>query len=127
MEKVLAEILERLEMVERRLSRLERCYEGEGGRVRARKELTPALVKVLAVIKQNSGIGDPKMIADKLDIPRNIASIYLNRLTSMGFLDKKTNPDPRIKARYIYELREEKLDERVKELMEVVENAYKRS
>jgi len=121
---VINEILERLDKIEYRLSKLERYYEKnhEPYSTCSQKKLTPALVRVLAVIKENRGIGDPKTVADKLDIPRNIASVYLNRLASMGFLYKKTNADPRIKARYVYEMRRESIDEKLRELMEAVKN-----
>ena len=126
--RVISEILKRLDKIEYRLSKLEKYYESshEPSLTGSQRKLTPALVKVLAVIKENRGIGDPKTVADKLDIPRNIASVYLNRLASMGFLYKKTNADPRIKARYVYEMRRESIDEKLRELMEAVKYERRR-
>ena len=125
-DRLIIEVLERLSRIEHRLDALEerlRHHEEEKANLdKKRRELTPALVRVLSAIDENQGVGYIKAIADRLDIPRNKASEYLNRLADMGFLYKRVNPDPRIKARYIYEIRRENIDEKLRELMEVVKN-----
>ena len=122
---MIIEVLERLSRIEHRLNALEerlRHHEEKANLDKKRRELTPALVRVLSAIDENQGVGYIKAIADRLNIPRNKASEYLNRLADMGFLYKRVNPDPRIKARYIYEIRRENIDEKLRELMEVARN-----
>lgn len=119
--KLLEEIIQRLETIERRLDNLERRSASlEGGKRSGGRGLTPSLLKVLSYTKKSGGIIDPGRLANALDIPRNIASLYLNRLSEMGYLMKNVNLDPRIRARYIFELREDKIDEKLKKLMEEV-------
>lgn len=81
-------------------------------------------IKALAIVKSSGGKSDPKTVSQKLDIPPNIASSYLNKLTEIGFLSKKPNVDPRIKSRYVFELNETAIDEETKKILDSLSKDY---
>ncbi|MEM2485465.1 MAG: MarR family transcriptional regulator [Candidatus Caldarchaeum sp.] len=115
-DRVLAELGE----LKRRTSELEKRLNQERRQPSPSRGLTPALVKVLSELERVGGESDVSQIAEKLHVSRNIANVYLNRLIEMEYVDKLPNPDPTRKAKYIYSLRKDKLDERLKALLEKV-------
>jgi DNA-binding MarR family transcriptional regulator len=120
--KVLEEVLKRLERLERMLEGIEGREESHTDK--SRHGLTPALVRTLAVVKELGAHGTPEDVASRLELPRNIASLYLNRLSKMGYLGKSINPDPRIRARYVYRLNEESIDPELERLISQIRNLY---
>ncbi|MEM4383827.1 MAG: ArsR family transcriptional regulator [Candidatus Caldarchaeum sp.] len=115
-DRVLAELGE----LKRRASELERRLNQERRQPSSGRGLTPALVKVLSELERVGGESDVSQISEKLHVSRNIANVYLNKLIQMEYVDKLPNPDPTRKAKYIYSLRIDKLDERLKALLEKV-------
>lgn len=113
-EQELLKIKQKTDQLDKRLSDLER------GRGRTSHGLTPALVKVLARLNEVKGEVDIAQVAESLKISRNIANAYLNKLMELGYVYKLPNPDPTRKAKYLYALRNEKIDERLRDLLERV-------
>jgi DNA-binding MarR family transcriptional regulator len=122
--RALEEILRRLERLEDRVNRIEmnvRPYPEK-----SEHNLTPALVRTLATVRELGGSGTPEDVASRLGIPRNIASLYLNRLSKMGYLGKNINPNPTIRARYIYRLNEENIDSNLEELLKQFRSTFQK-
>jgi len=124
-EELLEEILKRLQDLEKRLDRIEKRDEPRMNE--SKRSLTPALLRTLATVKELDGYGTPESVAHRLGIPRNIASLYLNRLSKMGYLAKDMNPDPRIKARYLFRLKEEAIDSHLERIINEIRNTYHKS
>jgi len=124
-EKLLEEVLRRLQDLEKRLDKIEKREEPHMNE--SRRGLTPALLRTLATVKDLGGYGTPESVASRLGIPRNIASLYLNRLSKMGYLGKDMNPDPRIRARYLFRLKEEAIDPHLERLINEIRNTYQKS
>jgi DNA-binding MarR family transcriptional regulator len=123
-EKLLEEILKRLQDLEKRLDKIEKRDEPRVDQ--SKHGLTPALLRTLATVKELGGHGTPESVASRLGIPRNIASLYLNRLSKIGYLRKDINPDPRIRARYSFRLKEEAIDSQLERLINEIRNTYQR-
>jgi DNA-binding MarR family transcriptional regulator len=117
---LLLKILEKLENLEKRIDNLEKII----GYKEKKERLTPALLKALAIVKASGGKSDPRTVSQKLAIPVNIASSYLNKLTEMGYLSKKPNVDPRIKARYVFEINEANIDQETKNMLSEISKEY---
>jgi DNA-binding MarR family transcriptional regulator len=122
--KLLEDILKLLQELEKRLDKIEKRDKQYVDHFK--QGLTPALLRTMATVKRLGGHGTPESVASRLGIPRNIASLYLNRLSKLGYLEKDINPDPRIRARYFFRLKEEAIDSQLERLLNEIINTYQR-